>query len=189
MVNISNRLRRENQNERFIINKFSFENHAVYETTWKNIVQRDGPQMIWSMCIACWISKTTYKHLESAPLIALYRRNGCTNVPQYYVTHSLFIVFLSMTQRTSRGRLNVRVSTHTTHSQTKDTLQDSSQRAIRSSQTLLLTQRTINTRDDILALCGIGTHDPNNQTASAVRLIRLCERYRRRNDLVNTISP
>jgi len=33
-----------------------FENLAVYEIMWKNIVQSDRPQMImWRMCIAYWI--------------------------------------------------------------------------------------------------------------------------------------
>jgi hypothetical protein len=35
---------------------FSLENRAVYETMWKNIVERGRPQMtIWCMRIACWI--------------------------------------------------------------------------------------------------------------------------------------
>jgi len=35
---------------------FSFENRAVYEIMWKNIVQSDRPQMtIWQKRISCWI--------------------------------------------------------------------------------------------------------------------------------------
>jgi len=35
---------------------FFFENRAVYEIMWKNIVQSDRPQMaMWRMCIAYWI--------------------------------------------------------------------------------------------------------------------------------------
>jgi hypothetical protein len=59
---------------------------------WKNVVQRSRPQMIWCMCIACWISKTTYKHLKNVPLSAFHRSNGCTNVPQYYVTQFVRVV-------------------------------------------------------------------------------------------------
>ena len=37
-----------------------FENRAVFEKMWKNIVERDRPQMtIWRMRIACWIPKAT----------------------------------------------------------------------------------------------------------------------------------
>jgi len=43
---------RENQDTRFITNDF-FENRAVYEIMWKNIVQPDRPQMTpWRMRIA-----------------------------------------------------------------------------------------------------------------------------------------
>jgi len=39
---------------------FSPENCAVYEKTWKNIVQRGRSQMtIWRMRVACWIPKGT----------------------------------------------------------------------------------------------------------------------------------
>jgi hypothetical protein len=40
-----------------------FENGAVYEIMWKNIVERGRSQMaIWSMCIAYWITKATNTH-------------------------------------------------------------------------------------------------------------------------------
>ena len=40
---------------------FFFENHAVCETMWKNVIQPDRPQMaVWRMRIASWITKTTY---------------------------------------------------------------------------------------------------------------------------------
>jgi len=39
-----------------LVQYFFFENSAVYETMWKNIVQRGWPQMrIWRMRISCWI--------------------------------------------------------------------------------------------------------------------------------------
>jgi len=39
---------------------FFFENRAVYEKTWKNIVQRGRSQMtIRRMRMACWIPKAT----------------------------------------------------------------------------------------------------------------------------------
>jgi len=44
MKNYSNKTCRESSNTHFIIN-FSFENRAVYEIKWKNIVEPDGPRM------------------------------------------------------------------------------------------------------------------------------------------------
>jgi len=39
---------------------FSFENRALYEIMWKNIVEWGGPQVaIWRMRVACWIPKAT----------------------------------------------------------------------------------------------------------------------------------
>jgi len=47
----------------FVPITFFFENRAVYEIMWKNIVQPDGPQMtIQRMRISCWIPKATNTH-------------------------------------------------------------------------------------------------------------------------------
>jgi hypothetical protein len=47
------------------INFFSFYRN-VYEIMWKNTVERRRPQMkIWSMRIACWISKATNTHIQA----------------------------------------------------------------------------------------------------------------------------
>jgi hypothetical protein len=44
-----------------------FENRAVYEKKWKNIVERGKPQMtIWRTRIACWIPKATNTHIQVA---------------------------------------------------------------------------------------------------------------------------
>jgi hypothetical protein len=49
-----------------------FENHAVYEIMWKNVVQPGRPQMIiWRMRIACWLTKTTNTHSEYVIFIAV----------------------------------------------------------------------------------------------------------------------
>ena len=50
---------------------FSFENRAIYEVCWKNIVEPARPQMkIWRNCTACWIPKTKNTHSEYVTLIA-----------------------------------------------------------------------------------------------------------------------
>jgi len=42
------------------------ENYAVNEKMWKNIAQRDRPQMTtWRMRIVCWITKATPHHRQS----------------------------------------------------------------------------------------------------------------------------
>ena len=47
-------------------NFFFFENRAVYEIMWKNILKLDGPQMtIWRMRIACWITKPLTPHTHT----------------------------------------------------------------------------------------------------------------------------
>jgi hypothetical protein len=43
---------------------FFLENRAIYEIMWKNIEEPGGPQMtVWSMGIACWITKVTNTHM------------------------------------------------------------------------------------------------------------------------------
>jgi hypothetical protein len=60
MRNVSDRSCRDNPNTHFMFNNFCFENLAVYEITWQNIVERSRPQtVIWRMSIACWIPKAT----------------------------------------------------------------------------------------------------------------------------------
>ena len=51
---------------------FFFENRAVYEKMWENIVEPGRPQMtIWRMRIACWIPKATYTHSHSQYVILI----------------------------------------------------------------------------------------------------------------------
>jgi hypothetical protein len=51
-----------------------FENRAVYEIVWENIVEPGRPQMpIWHMWIACWITKAcarAHTHTQYVILIA-----------------------------------------------------------------------------------------------------------------------
>jgi len=44
---------------------------AIYEMMWKNMVERDRPQLtIWRMRIACWIAKATNTYSQYVILIA-----------------------------------------------------------------------------------------------------------------------
>ena len=70
MKNFSDK-RRENENTHFISSNFFFLNRAAYETTWKNTVEPDRPQMtIRRKRIACWITKATYTNSEYVTRIA-----------------------------------------------------------------------------------------------------------------------
>ena len=58
MRNVLDKSCRENQNTHFEFSNFFFENRAVYEIMWQNILETSRPQIkIWRMCIACWITK------------------------------------------------------------------------------------------------------------------------------------
>jgi len=62
MRGVSDESCRENQNTHLMFNNFFlfFKNHAVYEITWKNIVQPERSQMkIWRMRMASWIPGAT----------------------------------------------------------------------------------------------------------------------------------
>ena len=63
--NVSHKSCRENQNIHFVFGNVFFENHAVYETMWKNTVERGRPQMtIRCKRIECWIPQATNTHSE-----------------------------------------------------------------------------------------------------------------------------
>ena len=45
---------------------FFFENRAIYELMWKDIVRTQRPQItIWHMNFACWIPKATKAHTQN----------------------------------------------------------------------------------------------------------------------------
>jgi hypothetical protein len=59
--NVSDKICRENEkNTSYFSVTFFFENRAVYEITWKNIVERFRPQItIWLKRVAYWTPKAT----------------------------------------------------------------------------------------------------------------------------------
>ena len=51
---------RERHNRHFVLSNYIFENRAVCEIMWENIVEVGRTQMvIWRVRIACWIRKAT----------------------------------------------------------------------------------------------------------------------------------
>jgi hypothetical protein len=103
MRNVSDGICSEDQNIHFIFNNFFFENRAVYEVIWKNIVERGRTQQmtIWRMRIAWRIPKVTHTIRKTyccstAPIVARTRLNVFLNVhclslfkTCYKFTHSL----------------------------------------------------------------------------------------------------
>jgi hypothetical protein len=72
MRNISDKSCGGNQDTFYVRSLFFAENLAFYETTWKNIVEPDRPQMtIRRTRIACWITKVTNTDSEFEILIAI----------------------------------------------------------------------------------------------------------------------
>jgi len=106
------------------------ENRAVYEIMWKNIVDRDRPQMtVWRMRIACWIPNATNTHTGCVTPIAFPLQQWLLHERALmYVTRTLHVLFLPWRQqpKSGPGRLIVEVSrshairhTHThTHTHT-----------------------------------------------------------------------
>jgi hypothetical protein len=73
MRNVLDKSCRENQNTFLFSIIFFFENRAVYEIMWKNIVEPGRPQMtLWGMRFACWILKATDTQSEYVVLIAFF---------------------------------------------------------------------------------------------------------------------
>ena len=71
MRNISDKSCRENENT---FPTAPPENHSVYETMWKNMVQPDRLQMsIWCMRIICWVPNAADTHSEYVIFIAFPR--------------------------------------------------------------------------------------------------------------------
>jgi hypothetical protein len=65
MRNVSDKNCRQNHNTNFVLSNVYFENLAVFEIMWENIVERGGPQMtVWRMRIACWITKPRGTHSQ-----------------------------------------------------------------------------------------------------------------------------
>jgi len=63
---------------------FSPENHAVYEVTWKNLVQPDRSQLtLWRMRISCCMLQTHIHNMQY--LLLFHGKNGDKDAPHCYV--------------------------------------------------------------------------------------------------------
>ena len=78
-----------------MLRNFFFENRAVYEMKWKNIVDPERPHVtIWQKLITCWILKATNTNQVCIILFVLCN-NDYKNARQYYVIRTLLILFLN----------------------------------------------------------------------------------------------
>jgi hypothetical protein len=83
MRNVSDKSRRENQNTYFVFSNFFFENRALCEIMWRNILRRGRPhKTIWRMPITCRIPKPTNTHSEYAIRIPIPLHKCCKKAPQ-----------------------------------------------------------------------------------------------------------
>jgi hypothetical protein len=100
MTNISDKRCRENQNT-FYIFLTLFENRAVYEIMWKNIVEPDKIRMIIRrLRFACQLPKVTNTQSEYVILIAFPLQqwlHECHSVLRYRILFVLLIVKLGDT--------------------------------------------------------------------------------------------
>jgi hypothetical protein len=77
-----------------MLNNLYFENRAVYEIMWKNIVDPGREHMtIWRMRMAYWISKATNTYSEYVVLVTFHCNNRYTNAPQSYVIRTFSVSF------------------------------------------------------------------------------------------------
>ena len=90
MRNVSDNIYGEDQKTHFVFNNFFFENRAVYEIMWIDMVE----MTIWRMRIACWITKVTNIHSENVIFVVFIGNNGCTNAPQSYVIRTLSVLLI-----------------------------------------------------------------------------------------------
>ena len=66
MINISGKSCGETRNKHFMLNNLFFENRAMYETMWKNVVEHRISQItIRCLRIACWVLKSTNTHTHT----------------------------------------------------------------------------------------------------------------------------
>jgi hypothetical protein len=72
-----------------------FENRAVDEIMWKNIIEPDRPQMtIWRMRSAFWIPKATYTRSEYVIFIAFPRQQWLReSASMLHYTHIAYLIF------------------------------------------------------------------------------------------------
>jgi len=76
---------------------FFFENRAIYEIMWKNIVEPDRLQMtIWLTRIACWIPMATNTLSQYVILIAFLLQQWLLAIASMFIICTLPVLFLSV---------------------------------------------------------------------------------------------
>ena len=82
MRNVADKGFMENKKKSVVFTFFLFfENLAVYDTMWKNIVERGRPQIIQRMHIECWITLATNTRSEYVMLITFPLQHWLQELP------------------------------------------------------------------------------------------------------------
>jgi hypothetical protein len=84
-----------------------FENRAVYEIMWKNVVQQGRPQIkIWRMRIACWITMASHTLPQYVILIAFSPQQLLQERASMGTLHahclSCYVLTISLRPRTNK---------------------------------------------------------------------------------------
>ena len=89
-----------------MFNTFFFENCAVYEIMWKNIVQPGRRKMtIWRVRVACWLPKATHTHTiphhaqNMQYLLLFHCNNGNTNAPHIVLCLCRRVVYVTLNKQ------------------------------------------------------------------------------------------
>jgi hypothetical protein len=99
MRNVSHKSCRKN----LLCSIFFFENRAVYEIMWKNIVDPDRPQMTkWRMLIGCLIPKAKNLNSEYVILFALPLQEGLLKAHQCYVIRIFPLLLINIPRTAHR---------------------------------------------------------------------------------------
>jgi len=94
MQNVSDKSCRETQNAHFVFNNFFFENGAVFEIMWENIVKRGSPQLtIRRMFGTCWMpNKATNTQSECVMLIGFPPQHWLNERPLTFRRRNYFLL-------------------------------------------------------------------------------------------------
>ena len=97
MYNVSDRFVEKIKTHVFMYSNFFFENRAVYEIMWKNMVEPDRPQVtVWRMLFARWILNIL-NILRICNIYCFFHwNNDCTNAPWCYVPGTLRVLLLRL---------------------------------------------------------------------------------------------
>jgi len=80
------------ENTHFMFSSFFFENRAICDIMWTDIVEPGMPRMTaWRLRIAWWMAKATNTQ-DMEYLLLFHCSNGCIYASECYITHTLLVL-------------------------------------------------------------------------------------------------